>query len=88
MVVSILSSSHVGLRGTNLGLELSRNQQNPPTTSPFGSDLLAWIKVSPEAVWGSVGTKFMHPEKHFYVVALNRLIIVNIINTRIHIQQI
>ena len=47
---------------------------NPPTIGPFGNDLLAQIKVSPEAVWGCAGTMFPHPEEEIDVVALNRFI--------------
>lgn len=44
------STTPIGLRGPNTGSELACNQQNPLTTSPFGNDLLAHAKVSPEVV--------------------------------------
>ena len=53
----------VGLRGPDPGLEFARNQQNPLTTNPFGNHLLAQAKVSLEAVWWGVGTRFPHPER-------------------------
>ena len=33
------------------------------TTGPFGSDLLAQAKVSPEEIWEGDGTKFPYPER-------------------------
>ena len=51
----------VGLRGPNLGSEVQGLPTNPYTTGPFGSDLLAQVKFSPEVVWGGAGTKFPHP---------------------------
>ena len=64
----------VRLRGPDPGSEFMDKPTNPPTTGPFGNDLLAQIKVSPEAVWGGVGTSFSHPEEENNEVALSRLI--------------
>ena len=65
MILVPATEPFVGLRGPGPGSELARNQQNPLTTGPFGNDLLAQAKVSPEAVWGGVGTRFPHPEREF-----------------------
>ena len=51
----------IGMRGPDPGLEVQGLPENPYTTGPFGSDLLAQAKVSPEVVWVGVGTRFPHP---------------------------
>lgn len=70
----------VGLRGPGPGLDFSRGQQNPPNIGPSGNDMLAQTKVSAGGVWGFFGTRFLHPEEDFNVVALNRLIMDACIN--------
>ena len=49
----------VGLVGPDPGLALS-SQTNPYTTGPFSINPRVQTKVSPEAVWGDVETKFPH----------------------------
>ena len=55
----------VDLRGLDPGSDFIAQPKNPPTTGPFSNDLLAQIKVSPEEVWGGVGTRFLHLEREF-----------------------
>lgn len=43
----------VNLRGPDPGSEFIEKPTNPPTTSPFGNDLLSQIKSHPEQ-YGSV----------------------------------
>ena len=47
-----------GLSGPDPGSELRLTKKRPLTTSPFGSDLLAQVKVSPEVVWGVLEPSF------------------------------
>jgi len=51
----------VGFVGPNPGLTLV-SQTNSYTNGPFGTAHGARIEVSPEVVWGDVGTKFPHPK--------------------------
>ena len=37
--------------------------KKPYTIGPFGSDMLAQVKVSPGAVWEGAGTRFLHPKR-------------------------
>ena len=53
-----MSWMSVGLRGLDPGSNFIVQPTNPPTIGPFDSDLLAQIKVSPEVVWGGVGSRF------------------------------
>ena len=52
-----------GLRGLDPVSEFITQPKSPPTTGPFGNDLFAQIKVSPEEIWGGVGTRFPHPKE-------------------------
>ena len=62
----------VSLRSPDLGSDFMDKQTNPPTTGPFGSDLIAQTKVSIEALWGGVGTRFLHPEGENNEVVLRK----------------
>ena len=53
----------VGSRDPDPCSEVKVCQKNPYTTGPFRSDLVVQAKVSPEAVWEGVGTRFPHPER-------------------------
>ena len=73
MMIPVLETEpFVGLRGPDPGSKFMDKPTNPPTTGPFGNDLLAQTKVSPEAVWGGVGTKFSDPEREINEVVLKR----------------
>ena len=51
----------VSSRGPNPGSDVQGLPTNPYTTGPFGNDLLAQAKVSPELVWMGARTRFPHP---------------------------
>ena len=73
MMMPVLATEpFFGLRGLDPGSKFMDKPTNPPTTSPFSNDLLVHIKVSPEVVWGGVGTRFLHPKGENNEVALRK----------------
>ena len=60
-ILILVMEPFVGCVGPDLGSTLVI-QRNPYTTGPFASSCGARTEVSPEAVWGDAGTKFLHPK--------------------------
>ncbi len=60
-ILVLKTKPFVGLLGPNPGSVLV-SQTNPYTTGPFGIIRGARTEVSLEAIWGDVGTKFLHPK--------------------------
>ena len=67
-----MQNTLAGLRGPDLGSKFMDKPTNPPTTRPLGNELFAQIKVSPEVVWGGVGTRFFHPEGEINEVVIRK----------------